>query len=108
MMRGSEDGWSVVVDGFRVGHNRAIEGLFTLGSGYLHIRGSLEEHFEDDPQNVDFTRLPANVTSEKFRTTKAKWGTYVPGICGRHPLLGNELVNLPWFIGIHPFVDGGA
>lgn len=100
------DGWSVVESPFRAEHAKAYEGLFTLGSGYLHVRGSLEEHIAGAPQNLLYTRLPANVTSEKFATTKAKWGTYVPGVFGRHPLLNNEMINLPWFLGIAPSVDG--
>ncbi|MBI5866090.1 MAG: glycoside hydrolase family 65 protein [Planctomycetes bacterium] len=107
MIHGGDDGWTLVEDGFRVEENRAIEGLFTLGSGYLHVRGSLEEHFDDDPQDVSFTRTPANVTSEVFRATKAKWGAYVPGVFGNHPTLGNELIHLPCFVTILPCVDGG-
>ncbi len=100
------DAWSIVESPFRVETAKAYEGLFTLGSGYLHVRGSLEEHLSDAPQNVSYTRLPANVTSERFAETKSKWGTYVPGIFGRHPLLNNEMINLPFFLGVVPIVDG--
>ncbi len=100
------DGWSIVESPFRVEHAKAYEGLFTLGSGYLHVRGSLEEHLAGAPQNVSYTRMPANVTSETFPDTKVKWGTYVPGIFGRHPLLNNEMINLPWFLGMAPIIDG--
>ncbi len=82
------------------------EGLFTQGSGYLHVRGSLEEHLSDAAQAVTYLRRPTNVTSEQFPTTKAKWGTFVPGIYGQHPLMGKELANLPWFMQIVPIVDG--
>jgi trehalose/maltose hydrolase-like predicted phosphorylase len=99
-------GWSIIESPFRVEHAKAYEGLFTLGSGYLHVRGSLEEHLSGAPQNVSYTRMPANVTSEKFPDTKVKWGTYVPGIFGRHPLLNNEMINLPWFLGMVPIIDG--
>ncbi|MCP4251719.1 MAG: glycoside hydrolase family 65 protein [bacterium] len=99
------DSWSVVESPFRIERAKAYEGLFTLGSGYLHVRGSLEQHLGDAPQNTSYTRLPANVTSEKFPDTKVKWGTYVPGVFGRHPLLGAEMINLPWFLGIVPVVD---
>jgi len=99
-------GWSIVESPFRVERAKAYEGLFTLGSGYLHIRGSLEEHLSGAPQNVSYTRMPANVTSETFPDTKVKWGTYVPGIFGRHPLLNNEMINLPWFLGMAPILDG--
>lgn len=102
----ANDGWSIVESPFRVEHLKAYEGLFTLGSGYLHVRGSLEEHLRDAPQNVTYTRMPANVTSEKFRETRGKWGTYVPGVFGKHPLLNNEMVNLPWFLRLAPTIDG--
>ncbi|MBK8020631.1 MAG: glycoside hydrolase family 65 protein [Chloroflexi bacterium] len=82
------------------------EGLFAQGSGYLHTRGSLEEHLSDAPQNVTYLRRPANVTSEAFPTMASKWGTFVPGIYGNHPLMGKELANLPLFIGIAPYLDG--
>ncbi len=77
---------------------RAREGLFTQGSGYLHIRGSLEEHLTGVPQNEDYLRRPANVTAEQSRPTPARWGTYVPGIFGPHPMLNRQMINLPWFL----------
>jgi trehalose/maltose hydrolase-like predicted phosphorylase len=98
--------WTIDEPAFRVETARAYEGLFTLGSGYLHVRGSLEEHLSDTPQNVEYTRLPANVTSERFPEIKAKWGTYVPGVFGPHPLLNAEMINLPWFLELAPIVDG--
>ncbi len=101
------DGWSIVESGFDVETNRAYEGLFTLGSGYLHVRGSLEEHLLQAPQNQEYVRMPANVTAEVFPDNKAKWGTYVPGVFGRHPWLNSEMVNLPWFLGLAPYVNGG-
>lgn len=101
-----DPGWSIIESSFNPATFKAYEGLFTLGSGYLHVRGSLEEHLSDAPQNVSYTRMPANVTSEKFRDTKSKWGTYVPGIFGKHPLLNNEMINLPYFLGMTPIVDG--
>lgn len=98
--------WTIVESAFHAETARAYEGLFTLGSGYLHVRGSLEEHLANTPQNVEYTRLPTNVTSERLPETKAKWGTYVPGVFGPHPLLNAEMVNLPWFLGLAPIVDG--
>ncbi|MFA6291407.1 MAG: hypothetical protein WC637_06465, partial [Victivallales bacterium] len=84
----------------------AREGLYTQGSGYLHVRGSLEDHISDSPQNRRYLRMPVNVTAEKFTGGYAKWGTYVPGIFGNHPLLNREMVNLPWFIGMAPTING--
>ncbi len=102
----SDDNWILTEKKFSAQSNPAIEGAFTQGSGYLHIRGSLEEHLIDALQNEDYLRMPANVTSEKFRTSKAKLGTYVPGVFCKHPTLNNQLVNLPYFAGIEITVDG--
>lgn len=71
------------------------EGAFTQGSGYLHIRGSYEEGLKAARQDEEYMRLPANVTIEKPRHPRSKWGTYIPGITGIHPLLKEECVNLP-------------
>ncbi|MFH1745924.1 MAG: glycosyl hydrolase family 65 protein [Planctomycetota bacterium] len=100
------DSWSIVQSPFEIETARAYEGLFTLGSGYLHVRGSLEEHLADAPQNKAYVRKLANVTSETFAQSKLKWGTYVPGVFGPHPLLGSEMINLPFFLGWEPIVDG--
>jgi kojibiose phosphorylase len=98
--------WSIATTSFDPRTHRAYEGLFTLGSGYLHVRGSPAEHLSGAPQNVAYTRAPANVTAEAFPERKATWGTYVPGIFGRHPLLNAEMINLPWFCGLAPIAGG--
>ena len=100
------DGWIISEDTFNVDNNRKFEGLFTIGSGYLHIRGSLEEHIQGAPQNSTYMRMPGNTTSEKFPEFKARWGTYVPGVYGKHPVLNNELINLPYFAGLAPIIAG--
>lgn len=98
--------WTIVEREFRKEHAKAYEGLFTIGSGYLHCRGSLPEHMVNAPQNTTFDRRAANVTSEKFPDTVVKWGTYVPGMWGAHPTLGRELINLPHPLTLLPIVDG--
>ena len=85
---------------------KGYEGLFAQGSGYLHVRGSFEEGLASAPQNVTYLRRPTNVTAEKFPEMKSKWGTFVPGIYGVHPLMGKELANLPYFLELMPTVDG--
>ena len=100
------ENWSLVQSPFESETAKAYEGLFTLGSGYLHVRGSLAEHLSDAPQNRTYIRKPANVTSEVFGNTKAKWGTYVPGVFGPNLLLGAEMINLPFFLGLTPTVAG--
>lgn len=100
------DGWTITIDGFDPAAARAVEGLFTQGSGYLHVRGSVEEPIAEAPQNVEYIRLPANVTAESFAQTPARWGVYVPGVFAPHPTLNREMVNLPWFLELVPTVDG--
>jgi kojibiose phosphorylase len=98
--------WTLTESAFRAASARAYEGLFTLGSGYLHVRGSLEEHLDGAPQNAFPLRAAESVTSEKFATIKAKWGTYVPGVFGNHPLLNREMINLTFFLDLAPYVGG--
>lgn len=98
--------WEYTEDRFDVATAKGQEGLLTLGSGYLHVRGSLEEHLHDAPQDVTYLRRPANVSAEAFPEMKVKWGTFVPGIYGLHPLLGREMANLPSFLSLTPHVDG--
>ena len=94
--------WVIKEDTFLVDKAKVYESLFTLGSGILHVRGSLEEHLHDDPQNIEYMRTPTNVTAEIFPDTKAKWGTYIPYIFGPHPALNIQMLNLPFFLGITP------
>lgn len=101
-----DDTWLLKESGFSTAHAKHFEGLFTLGWNGLHLRGSLEEPLAEAPQNETYWRLPANVTSEQFRHPVSKWGTYVPGVYGRHPLLDNQLINLPWIAWLSPVVDG--
>lgn len=101
-----ERGWALVWDHFDVTRNRHYEALFTMGGGLLNVRASLPEGLADDPQNVTFLRTPANVTVETFRASKSKWGTYVPGFMDRHPLLNEQMVNLPFPLGLRVSADG--
>ena len=100
--------WILKESEFKVNTAMAYEGLFTLGSGYLHTRGSLEENVGNEPQNITNPR-PAFANASAFKhggVQKTKWGTYVPGVFAHHPNLNEELVNLPYFLGIEPTVAG--
>lgn len=85
--------------------NKHYEGAMTQGNGYMNIRASFEEDLEGEPQGERYWRLPANVTLEKIRNPVSKWGVYVPGIYGKHPLLGEELVNLPYLLGVNLYCE---
>lgn len=82
-------------DGFDLQRVLHYEGLFTLGSGLLHLRGSLSEPLTVAPQDQEYLRLPTNVTAERHPKRFSVWGTYVPPVVGRHPLLNTVIVNLP-------------
>lgn len=86
--------------------NKHYEGAMTQGNGYFNIRASFEEDLQEENQNEKYWRLPANVTLEKLRNPVSKWGIYVPGIYGKHPILGEELVNLPYFLGVNIYCGG--
>lgn len=100
--------WACVQDRFCVATQRHWESIFTLGSGYLNVRASLPEGLSDDPQNVTFARKAGNVTVEKFHEGKSKWGTFVPGFMEPHPDLNEEVVNLPFPLGVTLIADGEA
>lgn len=76
-------------------NSKGFEGFATQGNPYYHLRASLEEGLSAAPQDEEYMRLPANVTLEKPRHPRSKSGFYIPGITGRHPLLGEVIVNLP-------------
>ncbi|MDR0829687.1 MAG: hypothetical protein LBN95_06210 [Prevotellaceae bacterium] len=100
--------WTLKETSFRAETAMAYEGLFTLGSGYLHTRGSFEENVGNEPQNITNPR-PAFANASAFKhggVQKTKWGAYVPGVFAHHPHLNEELVNLPCFLSIEPTAAG--
>jgi kojibiose phosphorylase len=103
-----KNNWIIEEKEFTAETAMAYEGLFTLGSGYLHTRGSLEEYVGNAPQNITNPR-PAFANASSFRhggVQLSKWGSYVPGVFAHHPNLNEEMVNLPYFLGIEPWVAG--
>lgn len=89
------DLWRIAEDEFDVRENKGFEGLCTQGSSYFHLRASFEEGLACAPQDEPYMRMPANVTLETPRHPYSKAGCYLPGVTGAHPLLREELVNLP-------------
>lgn len=92
--------WCLKENGYEAGLHKHYEGLFTQGNGYMHVRGSFEEGCSDAPQDEEYLRFPDNVTLEKPRHPKSKQGTFIPGIVAEHPLLKEEIVNLPYMLGL--------
>ena len=97
--------WCIIEDNYSVDTNKHFEGLFTQGNGYMHVRGSFEEGLEGSLQDEEYLRMPANVTLEEPKHPETKWGTFLPGIVGVHPLLKMEIINLPYFLGIEVCVN---
>ena len=101
--------WILEETEFKANTALAYEGLFTIGSGYLHTRGSLEENVSNNPQNITSPKQPvANASNFDHAATvvTSHWGTYVPGVFAHHPYMNEEIVNLPYFLGIEPTVAG--
>jgi kojibiose phosphorylase len=85
--------------------NKAWEGLFAQGNGYLHVRGCFEEGLVDAPQNERYVRSMTSVTTEIPRNPLSKFGTFIPGIVGDNPGLGEVMVNLPYFMDLAVVAD---
>lgn len=90
--------WRIEENIFTLETNKHFEGLFTQGNGYMNVRGSFEEGIQGTLQDEEYMRMPANVTLEQPRHLITKWGTFIPGIVGKHPLLKEEIINLPYFL----------
>ena len=96
----------LVEENFSIETNRHYESLFALGTGYITTRASIDEGFADDRQNLEYDRIPGNVTLEIIPSSKSKWGTYMPVIGARHPLWRTGIVNLPYYLGLEILADG--
>ncbi|BCJ98281.1 glycoside hydrolase family 65 protein [Anaerocolumna chitinilytica] len=98
--------WCLYENSYNGDMVKYYEGLMTQGNGYLHVRGSYEEGISGALQDEEYDRKPANVTLEKHKKQKSKWGTYIPGIVGPHPYLKTETINLPYLFDLRVNVDG--
>lgn len=87
-------------------YSKHFEGLLTQGNGYMDVRGSFGEGMSSVCQAEEYDRRPANVTLEKHKKQATKWGTYVPGVVGKHPNLATEIINLPFFFDASFNVNG--
>lgn len=98
--------WCIVDKNFDITKNRHYESVFSLGTGFMTTRASIEEGFSDDEQSVEYERRMDNTTLEKSRETKSRWGTFMPVIQANHPTLRQGIVNLPYYLGLAIHVDG--
>jgi trehalose/maltose hydrolase-like predicted phosphorylase len=98
--------WCITEEGFDVQKNRHYESIFSLGTGFIITRASIEEGFLDDDQSIEYDRRMDNTTLEKSRASKSRWGTFMPVIQAEHPNLRTGIVNLPYYLGLKIAVDG--
>ncbi len=92
-----DSNWCLTEETYDPEKSKHYEGLFTQGNGYMDVRGSYEEGLAGVDQAREYERKPANVTLEKHLKEQSNWGTYIPGIVGKHPHLMTEIINLPYF-----------
>ncbi|MBI9048663.1 MAG: glycoside hydrolase family 65 protein [Anaerolineaceae bacterium] len=97
--------WCIIEDVFDITKNRHYESVFSLGTGYMTTRASIEEGFQSDDQSIEYDRRMDNTTLEKTRESKSRWGTFMPVIQANHPNLNKGIVNLPFYLGLIIVVD---
>lgn len=98
--------WCLTEEIYNPEKSKHYEGLLTQGNGYMDVRASFEEGIAGVLQDREYDRKPANVTLEKHVKEQSNWGTYIPGIVGRHPFLMTEIINLPYFFELGFCVNG--
>lgn len=98
--------WCVVENHFDLPKVRHYESVMALGTGYMTTRASFEEGFEDDDQNLEYDRIPGNVSLEVIPSKKSRWGTFIQLVQGRHPFWRVGIVNLPYYLGLVVYADG--
>jgi kojibiose phosphorylase len=97
--------WCIVEKHFDIKQNRHYESVFSLGTGYMTTRASIEEGFDDDNNSFEYERHMDNTTLEKVHESKSRWGTFIPVIQAEHPNLRTGIVNLPYYLGLVIRVD---
>ena len=105
-IKGIDRNWCVVEDIFEVEKVRHYESVMALGTGYMTTRSSFEEGFEDDGQNLEYDRIPGNVSLEVIPSKKSRWGTFIQLVQARHPFWRVGIVNLPYYLGLEVYAEG--
>lgn len=98
--------WCVVEKSFDVEKIRHYESVMALGTGNMTTRSSFDEGLEDDEQNLEYDRIPGNVSLEVIPSKKSRWGTFIQLVQARHPFWNVGIVNLPYYLGLAVYVDG--
>ena len=98
--------WCVVEERFELANVRHFESVMALGTGYMTTRSSFDEGFSDDEQNLEYDRIPGNVSLEVIPAKKSRWGTFIQLVQARHPFWKVGIVNLPFYLGLVVYADG--
>ncbi|MEW6198963.1 MAG: glycosyl hydrolase family 65 protein [Planctomycetota bacterium] len=100
------DPWVLGESAFRADTNRRVEGLMALGNGVLHQRAAPEEGLSDAPQDIEYLRVPPVLVTAPPPAPPSCVGTYLAGVCGSHPICGEEWINLPALHGLMIYSAG--
>jgi kojibiose phosphorylase len=98
--------WCVVEEHFQVEKIRHYESVMALGTGNMTTRSSFDEGFEEDEQDLEYDRIPGNVSLEVIPSRKSRWGTFIQRVQARHPFWNVGIVNLPFYLGLAVYADG--
>ena len=98
--------WCVIEAAFEVARIRHNESVMALGTGYMTTRSSFDEGFSEDEQNLEYDRIPGNVSLEVIPAKKSRWGTFIQLVQARHPFWRTGIVNLPFYLGLVVYADG--
>jgi kojibiose phosphorylase len=105
-IKGIDRDWCVVEDRFYVEKIRHYESVMALGTGNMTTRSSFDEGLENDEQNLEYDRIPGNVSLEVIPSRKSRWGTFIQLVQARHPFWNVGIVNLPYYLGLVAYADG--
>lgn len=106
LMHLMNENWCVIENQFDLSKVRHFESVMALGTGFMTTRSSFDEGFTDDAQNIDYDRIPGNVSLEVTPCKKSRWGTFIQRVQGKHPFWNVGIVNLPYYLGLVLYADG--
>lgn len=90
--------WMVTEDKFMIENNHHNESIFSLGNGYMGVRGTLEEGYS----GPDDTTTPGVYINGVYGSEEIIYGEKTPSL----PKKGQTMLNLADWTSINIFVDG--
>ena len=87
--------WKIIEDKFHRSHNCISESIFSVGNGYMGVRGTFEEHFSGDS-------LQGSYISGIYYPDKTRVGWWKNG----YPEYFAKVLNSVNWIGINLYING--